>query len=188
MKAMYLMMVALLSAGVTLHAQDANNEKVEKKRMTQEERLDRQAKQLSERLMLDDKTTARFEKVYKDYQNDLNGLVKKSQKKAETDEEIEAAMKENWQLSKKRADIQEKYFNEFRKFLTVKQAQIVLNGREQFQRGGRSMGMPGMGMPGMGGRNFSPMFRRTMPGMRQRTDRASNPTDRKEKAPSESTL
>ena len=114
MKAMYLMMVALLSAGVTLHAQDANNEKVEKKRMTQEERLDRQAKQLSERLMLDDKTTARFEKVYKDYQNDLNGLVKKSQKKAETDEEIEAAMKENWQLTKKRADIQEKYFNEFR--------------------------------------------------------------------------
>lgn len=199
MKRMYLMMVAMLSAGVSLQAQDASKEKVEKKQMTQqEERLDRQARQLAQRLMLDDKTTVQFEKVYKDYQAELQGLTQKTQKKkAETDEEIEASMMDGWNRTKKTAEIQEKYFKEFKKFLTVKQAQSVLEARGRFAMGGRFQGMPqgdqfqgkrGQGMPGQGMSRQNPMFNRMAPGMGQRGKRGNVPSGREEKDTSSAPL
>lgn len=130
MKKVLFLMAALVSASVSLQAQNQGEKKFEKKQLTQEEKTEMHTKMMAKRLMLDDANATRFEKVYKNYQNEMQKLHKKGNwKKDMTDAERENNLKDNWAMMKKKADTQEKYYKEFRKFLTVKQTEQVLANR-----------------------------------------------------------
>ena len=63
-----------------------------------------------------------------------------SEKKQMTDAEVEEALKARWAMMRKMADIQEKYYGEFKKFLTAKQIQEVM---KSGHGGGHHFGMKG---------------------------------------------
>lgn len=138
MKKNVMVLAVMLLGAVSMNAQEKKEEG--KKVFNQEEMLKMQSERMANRMMLDDADAAKFTDLYQKYQKELNGLREKKHDevtKVLTDAEIEARMKAKWDRQRKMVDVQEKYFKEFRKFLTVKQAQQVLNQR---QGGRRAMG------------------------------------------------
>ncbi|MDR2650980.1 MAG: hypothetical protein LBC68_01520 [Prevotellaceae bacterium] len=94
-----------------------------------EEIIEKKCKKMADKLMLDDATAAKFTPVYKNYLNELseNRDVKKWNKNDEVnDSEIDKAVQDNFAKSRKMIEVREKYYNEFRKFLTAKQTKTVI--------------------------------------------------------------
>lgn len=144
------MVVGVLMSTQVMNAQETkNNEqgKRDRKRMTMERMVDMQANKIANSLGLDDKTTAKFVDIYKKYvteQNDVRrefhlygykGMKVKTEKNQDgqmkgqvvmpTDAEVDKMMRDRFKQSRKMLDIREKYYDEFRKFLTPKQVQKV---------------------------------------------------------------
>ena len=91
--------------------------------------------------------------TYKAYRGELQELMpqmfrdEESKKKVEpTDEEVKANTLKQFSDERKRIDIQERYFNEFCKTLTPRQASLIIN-----QRGGMPSSFGGPGGPRGGG-------------------------------------
>jgi hypothetical protein len=97
-----------------------------------------QANKIIGDLGLDDKTAAKFKDVYAKYMKELNDLrkeympkkpdVKPGEGKANpmpTDAEVDKMMRDKFKMGRKMLDIREKYYDEFRKFLSPKQVQKV---------------------------------------------------------------
>jgi hypothetical protein len=91
-------------------------------------------------LGLDDKTAAKFAEVYKKYMKEMDDLRKqympaKSDLKKDkpsmpnslTDAEVDKMMRDRFAQARKMLDVREKYYDEFRKFLSPKQVQKVYN-------------------------------------------------------------
>lgn len=140
----------LMGSQVALFAQEAK--KPERKRPTQEQIQQMQCNQIIKALTLDDATAAKFTPVYTKYMEEMRavrrmGQPEKADKKVEgnkagenknvanrpapkpmpTDAEVEASIKARFAQSRKMLDIREKYYNEFRKFLSPKQIQKMYN-------------------------------------------------------------
>lgn len=109
-----------------------------RKRMTIEQMTDMQAKRIIGELGLDDKTAAKFTDVYRKYMKEMDDLRKKNlpqkpQVKPKdgkmppmpTDAEVDKMMRNRFKQSREMLDIREKYYDEFRKFLSPKQVQKV---------------------------------------------------------------
>lgn len=149
-KYFFMMMVGVLMGTQVMNAQDASGNEQGKrgrKRMTMEQMVDMQASKIANNLGLDDKTTAKFTDVYKKYMTELNdvrkefpmhgykGMKPKAEKNQDgqmkaqvvmpTDDEVDKMMRDRFKQSRKMLDIREKYYDEFRKFLTPKQVQKV---------------------------------------------------------------
>lgn len=120
----------------------AQENRPERKRMTREQMQEMQTNQLVKALALDDATAAKFTSVYKNYMDEMRatrdmGSRKKADDKATvdkqapkpvpTDAEVEAAIKARFAQSRKMLDVREKYYDEFRKFLSPKQIQKMYN-------------------------------------------------------------
>lgn len=143
MKTKYFLMliVACMVGTQVMNAQDDQRPvKKERKRPTQEQLIEMQSRKIINDLGLDDKTAAKFSEVYGNYMKEMNELRKNgSPKRPEmkegeqmgpkqmTDEEIDQMMRERFAQSRKMLDIREKYYDEFRKFLSPKQVQKVYN-------------------------------------------------------------
>ena len=94
-----------------------------------------QANKIIGDLGLDDKTAAKFTGVYKKYMEEMNDLRKEYMPKVKagevsmstmpTDAEVDKMMRDRFKQSRKMLDIREKYYDEFRKFLSPKQVQKV---------------------------------------------------------------
>jgi len=141
MKTKYLVMmvVAVLMGTQVMNAQDNGEQgkKRARKRMTMEQMVDMQANKIIGELGLDDKTAAKFTDVYKKYMTEMNELRKKDMPKpgvkpqdgkvapVPTDAEVDKMMRERFAQGRKMLDIREKYYDEFRKFLSPKQVQKV---------------------------------------------------------------
>jgi len=143
------MVVSVLMGTQVMNAQEAKeNEqgKRERKRMTMEQMVDMQANKIANSLGLDDKTTAKFIDVYKKYMTEQNKVRKeysfgfkmnvkpgnrkdvaevKMKMQVPTDVDVDKMMRDRFKQSRKMLDIREKYYDEFRKFLTPKQVQKV---------------------------------------------------------------
>lgn len=135
MKKNVLVLALMLLGVVNMNAQEKKEEG--KKVVNQEEILQMQSKRMANRMMLNDADAAKFTDLYQKYQKELNGMRERKHDevtKVLTDAEIEARMKAKWDRQRKMVDVQEKYFKEFRKFLTVKQTQQVLNQRHGGRR------------------------------------------------------
>ena len=142
------MVVGVLMGTQVMNAQ--NNEhgkKPGRKPMTLEQMADMQARKIVGELGLDDKTAAKFTDVYKKYMTELNDLRKEympkrpedieKEKQAPfmpTDAEVDKMMRDRFNQSRKMLDVREKYYDEFRKFLTPKQVQKVYD-QGQMNRG-----------------------------------------------------
>ena len=133
------------------------------RRMTIEQMTEMQANKIIGELGLDDKTAAKFTDVYKKYMMELNDLRKKNMPKKPdmkpedgkapampTDAEVDKMMRNRFKQSRETLDIREKYYNEFRKFLSPKQVQKIydqgqMNQGKFFKEMNRRAGMKPQG-------------------------------------------
>ena len=130
-----MMVVAVLMGTQVMNAQDnEQGKKRSRKRMTMEQMVDMQSRKIIGDLGLDDKTAARFTDVYAKYMKEMNDLRKEYMPKRPeagkkpsmpTDAEVDKMMRDRFKQSRKMLDIREKYYDEFRKFLSPKQVQKI---------------------------------------------------------------
>ena len=135
-----LMMAVLMGTQVMNAQQHEHGKKQGRKRMSLEQMTDMQANKIIGDLGLDDKTSAKFMDVYRKYMKEMDDLrkeymPKKPDMKPEdgkmrpmpTDAEVDKMMRDRFKQSRKMVDIREKYYDEFRKFLSPKQVQKVFD-------------------------------------------------------------
>ena len=143
-KYFFVLLVACLMGTQVMSAQHhENGKRPSRKRMTIEQMTDMQANKIIGDLGLDDKTAAKFKDVYARYMKEMNDLRKegmdfrmrgriqkgdtlaKMKMQMPTDAEVDKMMRDRFKQSRKMLDIREKYYDEFRKFLSPKQVQKV---------------------------------------------------------------
>lgn len=147
-KYFFMLLVACFMGMQVMNAQYHDKSKHPgRKRMTIEQMTDMQAKRIIGELGLDDKTAAKFTDVYRKYMKEMDDLRKKNlpqkpQVKPKdgkmppmpTDAEVDKMMRNRFKQSREMLDIREKYYDEFRKFLSPKQVQKVYD-QGQMNRG-----------------------------------------------------
>lgn len=137
----FMVLVTLfMGSQVALFAQETK--RPERKHLTSEQMQEMQCNQIVKGLALDDATAAKFIPVYKKYMEEMRStrdmnrkkkpdtkmsVDKQTSKPVPTDAEVEAAIKARFAQSRKMLDIREKYYDEFRKFLSPKQIQKMYN-------------------------------------------------------------
>ena len=140
-KYFWMLVVAFVVGTQVINAQaNKPKEKKEHKRPTMEQISEMQSRRIVDELGLDDKTAVKFTDVYKKYMKEMNDLrlknmPKKSDMKKDepnkpksfTDAEVDKMMRNRFTQARKMLDIREKYYNEFRKFLSAKQVQKVFD-------------------------------------------------------------
>ena len=140
-KYFWMLVVAFVMGTQVMNAQaNKPKEKREHKRPTMEQISEMQSRRIVDELGLDDKTAVKFTDVYKKYMKEMNDLrlknmPKKSDMKKDepnkpksfTDAEVDKMMRNRFTQARKMLDIREKYYNEFRKFLSAKQVQKVFD-------------------------------------------------------------
>ena len=140
-KYFWMLVVAFMMGTQVVNAQaNKPKEKKEHKRPTMEQISEMQSRRIVDELGLDDKTAVKFTDVYKKYMKEMNDLrlkymPKKSDMKKDepnkpksfTDAEVDKMMRNRFTQARKMLDIREKYYNEFRKFLSAKQVQKVFD-------------------------------------------------------------
>lgn len=163
----FMIAIALLMGTQTMvWAQDKPKDKPERKPMNKEQMQTMQCNRIVRELALDDATATQFESVYKNYMNELREArgtaLRNKEKKAApsasaeasqkpevkplpTDAEVEQAMKERFARERKVLDVREKYYDEFRKFLSPKQVQKVYSMESSHNRNVKA---PGRGAEG----------------------------------------
>ena len=119
-----------------------------------------QANKIIGELGLDDKTAAKFTDVYKKYMKEMNDLRMEYMPKVKagevsmssmpTDAEVDKMMRNRFKQSRETLDIREKYYDEFRKFLSPKQVQKIydqgqMNQGKFFKEMNRRAGMKPQG-------------------------------------------
>ena len=145
-KYFWMLMVALFVGTQVMSAQNEQGKhhgKRTHKRMTMEQMVDMQSNKIIGELGLDDKTAAKFKDVYAKYMKEMNDLRKegmdfrmrgrmqkgdtlaKMKIQMPTDDEVDKMIRDRFKQSRKILDIREKYYDEFRKFLSPKQVQKV---------------------------------------------------------------
>lgn len=129
MKKMFVVALMAIFVSGSLYAQ--NPEKKQKPEISTET----QAKKKAVQLMLDDATTAKFIPLYQEYldamkanresMRTVNGDERKERggENQLTDEELDKMITSRFECQQKRLDIQQKYYNKFKKILTVRQAE-----------------------------------------------------------------
>lgn len=122
----------LLVVGGTVFAQEKQVKKCAK--CTPEQRMEMKIKHLQQALSLDDKTTAKFAPLYKEYMQELGSCCAKpeaKQKKADrTDEQIIQDMKDRFAAQQKMLDTKTKYFDKFQKILNARQLEKLFAPRQ----------------------------------------------------------
>ena len=140
-KYFWMLVVAFVMGTQVINAQaDKPKGKREHKRPTLEQIIQMQSQRIVDELGLDDKTAAKFAEVYKKYMKEMDDLRKQympaksdfkkdkpSMPKSLTDAEVDKMMRDRFAQARKMLDVREKYYDEFRKFLSPKQVQKVYN-------------------------------------------------------------
>lgn len=144
-----MLMVACFLGIQVINAQESQGkeQKPGRRRMTMEQMVDMQAGKIINELGLSDKDSAKFIDVYKKYMKEMADLRKEYMPKKPdfkpgegaklpnlTDAEVDKMMRNRFIQGRKMLDIREKYYDEFRKFLSPKQAQKVFD-RDQMNVG-----------------------------------------------------
>lgn len=140
----FLMVLVALFMGsqVALFAQEKKEGRAERRHFNKEEMQEMQCNQIIKGLALDDATAAKFAPVYKKYMEEMSetrnmnarkkadnkvAADKQTPKPVLTDAEMDQNIKARFAQSRKMLDIREKYYGEFRKFLSPKQIQKMYN-------------------------------------------------------------
>lgn len=144
MKKYFFMALTMMVLGVCSNA-DAQERKasvskvapkVQRQRPTPEKMMEMRVKIMSNRLMLSDGDAAKFEKLYKNYLEDMQKVykegkadkkvdAKKPERKVLTDADIDARFKQNFEKRAKMVSLQKNYYEKFRKMLSAKQVSKI---------------------------------------------------------------
>lgn len=129
MRRFFTILIALLVCVATMNAQQRTRPVQHGKNMEQ------QTMGMVEALALDDKTAVKFKEVYAKYKKEMQSVQRTfprgererkdsaAVRKLLTDAEIEQNIKDGFAKSRAVIDIREKYYKEFRTFLTPRQIQ-----------------------------------------------------------------
>ena len=132
------MILGMFLTTLMLGAQVVNAQVAEKKdvrkRMSPEQMTEIRINRMVNELALDDASAVKFTEVYKKYMEEMSNLrstcplkAKKEEGKSyrRTDAEVEKSIEERFAMSRKKLDIREKYYKEFRKFLSPRQVEKI---------------------------------------------------------------
>lgn len=108
----------------------AQNNRAEKKHLTTEQRIENKANVLSNKMMLDDATKAKFVPMYKEYLKELNDVCPKKDITKKTcteltEKEISERLEKRFDTKQKRLDIEKKYYKKFKTVLNARQLQQI---------------------------------------------------------------
>lgn len=125
-----LFLVLAMSTLVSVTNALAQNQKAQKTQPTPEQRIEKQVEYMQQKLMLDDKTAAKFAPLYKEYLEAMKSCMpdrkdKKESKSALTDEQIDKQITDRFAARRKMLDTQEKYYQQFKKILTMRQVETL---------------------------------------------------------------
>ena len=136
-KIVILAISAILVANMS--AQEQKKECFETKKFTQEEKVEFDIKRLTNELMLSDQQAEKFATTYREYAGKLDKIFKKNAPakfepgKALTDAELDKMAKQRFEGFKETAELQNKYYDTFRKFLSARQVAKVILFNEPFE-------------------------------------------------------
>lgn len=107
----------------------AVNGQEQKREITPEQRIEFRAKRLSKELLLDEKTSAKFVTLYKEYVAALKAAhPAKPEKKGEpTDAQRIERLQKRYEAQAKIANVNKEYVGKFSKILTAPQVEKVMN-------------------------------------------------------------
>ncbi len=135
-KCIYLLMSAfMLSFTMNLSAQ----ERMKREALTPEQRVEVRAQRLSNKLMLDEATTAKFIPLYKAYMAELQGVCKECNKKGDVnynDAQIVENLENCFSNQAKVAEIKRSYVGKFSKILTARQLQKLFASKDDKMKPG----------------------------------------------------
>lgn len=117
----------------------AQNNKVARLQLTPEQKTEQKANALSDRMMLDDATKAKFVPMYKEYLNELNNACPKNMDMKKpcselTEKEISERIEKRFDMKQKRLDIEKKYYKKFKNVLNARQLQQIFCNKEKGMR------------------------------------------------------
>ena len=126
---MMLAISAILVANMS--AQEQKKECFKGKELSKEERVEMDIKRFKHELFLSDKQAEKFAVIYREYAAKVgeifeNGKALKEKGKEWSDEELEKAAKARLANRKKLIEVQEKFYDKFRKELNPRQVSAVL--------------------------------------------------------------
>ncbi|MBQ1865567.1 MAG: hypothetical protein II151_01440 [Bacteroidales bacterium] len=143
-KLVFTLVVLLMTCSAPIFAQSGRQRGTAPR--SAEDMVESQWQRIASEAMLSSEQTKNLADTYKAYRNELRELMPQRNDSAQnakpSDEEIKANTLKSFSNERKRIDIQEKYFKEFCKTLTPRQASLIIN-----QRGGMQGGAPGREMP-----------------------------------------
>lgn len=123
--------LAMFMVCMSMGANAQNKQKKDGSRMSVEQLTELRAKRIAQALALDDATAQKFTTTFCACQKELYAANKamkenKGKKRSEmTDAEIETIQKDRFKQSRKLLDLREKYYGEYRKFLSARQVRRV---------------------------------------------------------------
>ncbi|MDY3272083.1 MAG: hypothetical protein SOX54_07140 [Prevotella sp.] len=126
-----IMALAMFMVCMSMGANAQNKQKKDGSRMSVELLTELRAKRIAQALALDDATAQKFITTFCACQKELYAANKamkenKGKKRSEmTDAEIETIQKDRFKQSRKLLDLREKYYGEYRKFLSARQVRRV---------------------------------------------------------------
>ena len=126
-KIMILAVSAILA--VNMNAQE---QKKEGKALSKEERIEWEIKRLTNELFLSDKQAEKFAVTYREYAGKMNELLEKNKPenfekgKVLSEEELDKMAKKRFANLKEMANLQEKFYDKFRKELNARQVEKVM--------------------------------------------------------------
>ena len=129
-KILILALSAILA--VNISAQEQQKERVAGKPLSNEEKVELQIKHLSRELMLSEQQAQKFAVTFREYAAAKEKLFPKKAKKMYeqgkelTDAELDQLAKQRFECKKKFVDLQTKFYDKFRKDLSARQVQKVL--------------------------------------------------------------
>ena len=137
MKKIVILAISAILA-VNINAQEQKKEQFAGKQLSKEEKVDFQIKHLTKELMLSDQQAEKFAVTFREYAAEKEKLFsKKAKKKFEqgkelTDAELDQLAKQRFEGMKKFADLQAKFYDKFRKDLSARQVEKILQFKDSF--------------------------------------------------------
>ncbi|MDD6210864.1 MAG: hypothetical protein PUB21_09700 [Bacteroidales bacterium] len=127
-----LFLLLAMVAGMSVSSVFAQNQKMQKPQLTPEQRIEKRVEVMQRKLMLDDKTAAKFAPLYKEYLEAMKNCMpdpkeKKRPENALTDAQIDKQITDRFAAHRKMLDTQEKYYQQFKKILTMRQVETLFN-------------------------------------------------------------
>ena len=124
-----LLVMSVLVSATSLFAE---NRRMQRMQPIPEQCIEEQVIHMQKKLMLDDKTASKFAPLYKEYLENMECCMLNRDEQREpntmlTDEQIDQQITDRFAARRKMLDTQEKYYQQFKKILTMRQLEKLFD-------------------------------------------------------------